>query len=718
MEHVVAERATEQLLEDDPAGAYSRMDESTRGGYRSALARLVSRSGRSPEAVAERALERARRAAEEGAGDDAAAHVGYWLIGPGAAELERDVGAALDLGERVLRDLRRRPELYYASLTLPLIATLSLAIAAYLAAQGASRALIFAAVLVGLPISAAYATAAARALLQRGIPPRLLPRMEFAEGIPDEHRTLVVVPAIVASPERLIELLRRVQAIAAGNADRNARFALLVDFPDHSAQCDAGDERILATAGAAVAQLNAAHGDDLGDRFFVLHRERCWNPAENAWMGWERKRGKLEELNRLLRAPESKTTYRWIAGDFGRFVAEHPIRYVISLDEDTWLEAGEARELVRAAAHPLNQPRFDPLQRRVVAGYGILQPAVFRHMPPARTRFSDFYFGAVPILPRPYRPQMPSFAFDVLDRGRYHGKGLYHVDAFRACLDGAFPQNRVLSHDHLEGYFTRVAHLHDSFLLEPFQSRYYTRMLQRHRWIRGDLQSLPWLAPWVRDGRGKMQKNPIALLAWRGLGGIIGEHLLVPARLAFLLLALLALPTSILPWIAFVFGHAISGFVTMVLMVGMAAARSRRDREAPAGTAQPLQARMIASFMLARCLHLAFNAAVLAHEAAVALDAMARAATRMLVTRRRMLQWTAQRQVEGAGHRRLVDYFRFMWSSAVVGVGVLTAVAWLNPDRLAVAAPFATAWIVAFLAVWYLDQPLQMREAAAGQQPR
>lgn len=723
--------AAEAILCRDPVGAFGRMDAVTQAEYRRALETLSTRIRAPCSELAALALRKAESAAGDPSSPPAAAHVGYYLFEPGVNGLLRGAGSARLEDEGVRELVQRHPAVAHACLTALCVAVLASAAAWYAAASGTGWLLsTVVASLVAITMWA-HASETAQYLLSPLVPPRVLPRMAFAGGIPADCRTLVAVPTVFSSPGDASEQVSRLERLAESHPDENLYFALVSDFPDAPDRAAAGDDAILAAAATAVESVNARLCHAGENRFFVLHRERRWNAGEQTWMGWERKRGKMIELHRLLRSSDRGTSFTRVMGDLSVLQDGSPIRYVLSLDEDTWVLPGQITTMIRTAAHPLNRPVFDRATGRVVAGYGILQPQV-RPIPPqvvrgaAETRFTRLcsgYFlvgGRRAPAPAGRRQSVGTtrlrgrevFGFDMLGNGQYCGKGLHDVDAVLAALDGVFPDNAVLSHDYLEGYLTRVGVLRDVYAIEPATSRVAAGFAQYHRWLRGDCQATPWLLPRVRDGRGTWARNPVPPESRLRMVGTLLLHARFPAMLALLLLAWFVLPGSPTTWTAI----AMAGILFSVLRVWLRAVRAvissvvlrpAIKAETPAASGEwRLASRLLASHMVERV----FTVALLGHQVVLAVDASVRVAWRMCVSKRGLLEWTLQRRVESRRSTNYGSYFRTMWPSTALGLFLLAAVAVLHPTRLPLVAPFAGLWAIAFAIARYVDQPAAARE--------
>ncbi len=514
------------------------MEFATRDSYRHATEQAARRSTSSESEVAAKAVELARNRVDTT--DPRTAHVGYYLIDEGLPALERAVGVRRSLLDTLRGFGRRHPLPIYLGTIVTITAALSVDLATRVypwlvgSLDVASIALLALIILLFLLATSQLAVSIVNWLVTLLVKPRPLPRMDYSEGIPPSVRTLVAVPTLLtdaASAEKLIEALE-VRFLA--NRDANLHFALLTDFPDADQETLPTDDALLQLARDGINALNRTYGDrneSPGDIFYLLHRPRRWNPQQRAWMGRERKRGKLGDLNALLRGHPGDA-FSVIVGDTEPL---SQVKYVITLDTDTQLPRESARQLVGAMAHPLNWPQFDrprfeptqagstdsnspkraPPRHAVTAGYGILQPRIAVSLPETRrSPYARLYSGEPGL--DPYTRTVSDVYQDAFGEGSFIGKGIYDVDAFESALANRFPDNRILSHDLLEGCLARSGLLSDVQLYEQFPSRYSADVARRHRWIRGDWQLLGWLRRRVPLPDGRRVPNPMSWLSqWK-----------------------------------------------------------------------------------------------------------------------------------------------------------------------------------------------------------
>jgi hypothetical protein len=543
----------ESLLRQDPPGVYERMEFATRDRYRHVTERLARQGGLEEAEVATKALDLARASADLRGCDDRAAHVGYYLVGDGLRELERVAAVDVSAFDGAQRIAQRFPlPIYLGSIALiAVILTGTLVVIAH--ASTAAPSILSLVVVLALLASTQPAVTIVNWMVTLLVPPRPVARMDFSAGIPAEARTLVVVPTMLTTAADVEDLIGALEVRFLANRDERLHFGLLTDFPDAPAESLPDDEPLLRLVETRIDELNGKYGggeaavvadsrvvgdDDRaanGSVFYLFHRPRRWNAQARVWMGHERKRGKLGDLNALLRSGDP--------GDFSRIVGTTGIlahvKYVITLDTDTQLPRDAARQLVGAMAHPLNTPRFDEVgkdtSREVVtSGHAILQPRVSVSLPGTnRSRYARLY-GGQPGLDQ-YTRAVSDVYQDVFDEGSFIGKGIYDVDAVERALKGRFPVNRILSHDLLEGCYARAGLLSDVEVFEEFPARYSADVARRRRWIRGDWQLVGWLGRRVKGPDGSSESNPLSMLSqWKLLDNL--RRSLVPATLTTLLL--------------------------------------------------------------------------------------------------------------------------------------------------------------------------------------
>ncbi len=697
-EFVESLSVVEQALADDPSGLYAAQDFATRDRYRHAIEDLARGSTCSELEVTRAAIDLARTVAQQSGSSDRTAHVGYYLIDLGRPLLERTIGCRLSWKCRIGRASRQRRLLLYLG---PILMLSLLSTAGAFAVVGFDPGdwriwLLALPLLIGV---SALASALVNLLVTLALPPRALPRLDFSEGIPDNHRTMVIVPTLLARLQDVDDLLEALEIRYLGNRDANLFFALLTDFHDASAQTLPEDEALLAYARGAVEALNATYQEDRPGIFYLFHRPRRWNAVERVWMGYERKRGKLEQFNARLRG-EALDAFSEIVGDPSILAS---IRYVITLDTDTQLPRDAARTLVGNLAHPLNRPIYEDGKGRIVEGYAILQPRASISLTSAgQSRFTKLFVGEAGI--DPYTREVSDVYQDIFGEGSFIGKGIYDVDAFRQAVDGRFPENLILSHDLLEGGYARSALVTDVDLIEEHPASYAMEASRRHRWIRGDWQLAGWLLPRVpgpsgpNGGKGRRQPNPLSALSVWKLFDNLRRSLVPPSLLALLVAGWLLGPGP--TWFWFLLVVAVVCLPTL-LATGIELLRKPQDR------AWLLHLNLTGRSAGRPLLLALLTLILLPYDALIALDAIRRSAVRMLFTRRGLLLWQLPSYARRNGRRTAADFALEMWKGPFLAVLLGTALAWLLPPAQGLfAAPLLLLWLVSPLVGWWISRPL------------
>ncbi|MGH8171628.1 MAG: cyclic beta 1-2 glucan synthetase, partial [Rhodanobacteraceae bacterium] len=520
------------------------------------------------------------------------------------------------------------------------------------------------------------------------IAPAALPRMDFRAGIPVNARTLVVVPTLLGDESDAETLAEELEVRFLANRDPHLHFALLTDFPDWHEETRASDARVLDAACAAIETLNRRHAGEGGDIFYLLHRPRVWNEGQSAWIGFERKRGKLGDLNALIRGGSTERFSR-IVGDPQPL---RGVRYVITLDTDTRLPRDAARELVATMEHPLNRPRYREDGGLVVGGYGILQPRIGSTLPVEGVSSYAAIFGGDAGLD-PYTRAVSDTYQDAFAEGSFIGKGIYDVDAFERILGDRFPDNRILSHDLLEGSYIRSGLATDVEFYERYPQSYLVDIARRYRWIRGDWQIAEWLFPTVPIAGGRREKNPLSALSrWKIFDNL--RRSLVPVALTGLLVLGWFFLSGPLYWTLIVLE-----IVLLPALLDVALSLAQRSAETPFGQHLTSNARDA----WRRFGQVVFSAACLPFEAWLSLDAIARTWWRVHVSRRRLLQWVASGTIERRVRHRLVGAVFVMWTAPLMALAMGAALLYLHAN-FAVAAPWLVLWLIAPLLAWWLSR--------------
>lgn len=704
--YVEAVSPVERVLQRDPAAAYGQMDFASRDRYRQVIEELAEPTGEGQVRVALRAVESARLAAETEGPMARAAHVGHHLIGRGRRGLEADVAWRPGLGKTLRRTAFAHATWFYlaaVSLFTSALVGGGLALARHFTSV-ADDSLGWVALLLLVPASQ-LAIACTQRLAAWSVPPRRLPRLDLAAGLPEDARTMVVVPTLLTSVAGTEHLLGHLEVLALANHDPRIHFAILGDFVDAETRERPEDAAILAAAKAGIEALNTRQEDGRGDRFFLFHRARQWNEAENTWMGWERKRGKLEELNLLLRGAKD-TGFDVQVGDLSVLPS---VKYCLTLDSDTRLPRDAAKKLVGIITHPLNRARFEPGCGRVVEGYGILQPRVsVTTSSAAGSRFARIFAGHTGV--DPYTTAVSDTYQDLFGEGTFTGKGLYDVDAFTSALKDRVPDNALLSHDLFEGLHARTGLVTDVELVDDYPSSVLAHARRQHRWTRGDWQILAWLFPLVPTRSG-LKRNTLPLISRWKIFDNLRRSLVAPTTVALLVAGWTVLPGSPLAWTAAVL--VALAFPLSPLALELLGGPPRRQPWRTFERELVEDLRMALARLMLELTFLANDAFQMVHAIVVTLF-------RLAFTQRRLLQWqTAAANAEATLRTGRASYLVEMMASPLIAVGALVAVLVAGREHGAlVALPVLLLWGLAPLVAHQLSQPTKRTRAALPEEDR
>lgn len=666
--------------------AFTDMDFSTRNLYRNAIEQLARGSSLSELDVASHVLNAISHGKVQAAENEQAERIGdpgYHLIAEGRPALERAIGFRAPLRLRLSRmSIRLGIRGYIGLILFVAIVLTGLALwTIWFPGLSAGWLILFA--LTAFFPAAELATALVNRAISWTFAATILPGLALKEGIPHSLRTLVAIPTLLSSEADLLEQIERLEVHYLGGASGDLVFALLLDGLDADQEVMPGDAHLLAVAAKAIEVLNRRYGPGVaGNRFLVLHRRRVFNAGENKWMGWERKRGKLHELNRLLRAA-ADTTYVPV-GD-APVTVPAGVRYVITLDADTRMPRDAALRLVGKMAHPLNRPQFDASGRRVINGHAILQPRVTPALPVGNEGSVYQRVFSSPGGMDPYAAAVSDVYQDLFGEGSYTGKGIYDVDAFEAALSGRTPENALLSHDLFEGVFARAGLASDIEVVEEFPSRYDVDVKRQHRWARGDWQLLPWIfgrgtrGELPSIGRGKMLDN-------------LRRSMLAPLTLIALACSwLLPMPASVLGTLLILACTAIPAFLPALF--------STVPRRSGIRFASHIGA--LAAELRLAALQVSLSVAFLPDHAWRMSDAIARTLVRLFITRRHLLEWTTAAQAAKRPRPDFRGSYEGMAGGTLLALAIAIGVLAFTPASWPLVVPFALLWLAApALALW------------------
>jgi cyclic beta-1,2-glucan synthetase len=667
---------------------YSDLDFGSRNKYRNTIERFARRSGKTELEVTETALEMTAEDAAAHADDPGyEANVAAFLVGKKRKLLEKRIGYRPSVVQRIVRFGRRLD--WFAIAGPNILLTLLAMVAVYYFLEQLDipdGAWLIMLVLFALPASEG-ATGLFNTLVTFFVTPSRLVGYEFKEGIPQDARTLVVVPCLISKRDHVDELVRNLEVHYLANPRGEIYFALVSDWADAAVEETPADLEVLEYAKREIATLSSRYAYDGRTRFFLLHRRRLFNPSEGAWMGWERKRGKLHELNLLLRG-DGDTSFLP-----GANMVPADVKYVMTLDSDTRLMRDAVTKLVGKMHHPINRPVIDAEKGEVVAGYGILQPRV---TPSLTTGTEASTFQRIFSAERgidPYVFTVSDVYQDFAGEGTFTGKGLYHVDAFEAAVKGRIDENSVLSHDLLEGSLAHCALVTDVELVEDFPTRYGVETSRQHRWARGDWQLLPYIFSPSSGismlGRWKMYDNlrrSLIPIGWL-VASVMGWYYMEPRQALVWQLVLIFL-LFVAP--------------TLSLISGIMPRRNDIVARAHVHT--------VFSDIRAANAQVALRVAFIAHSAGLMADAIARSLYRTAISRKLMLEWRTAAQADSAARGGILAHYKSMWQAPALAV-LSVALAIISDTGLPyIGIPFAIVWALSPVIAWYVSQTAETED--------
>ena len=690
----------EEILRTDIGNIYGQMDFTTRDHYRHRVEAIAKRSGTSELEVARIAIDSAREMLNSDTVNQRNTHVGFYLIGDGVTQTEKRAGIKFKWFEKLKCTLSAYPFTIYAGSIIVLTLLLTGILVRHSYHQHIGAGWLILVTIICIIATSQLATAIVNWFATLLVQPDFMPRLDYSRGLPEAVRTLVAVPTLCSTTSELDHLLETMEVRYLANKQEHLHFALLTDFRDAPVEVMPEDKALLDYAEKRISDLNAKYGHEKEDVFFLLHRPRKWNPADQVWMGYERKRGKLGDLNAILRG-YGQDRFQVITGDQ---TVLQKIKYVITLDADTQLPREAAWKIIAVMAHPLNHAQYDPNKNRITEGYGILQPRLASSLPHADASWFARIHGNEEGID-PYTRVVSDVYQDVLKEGSFIGKGIYEVDAFEKTLNERFPENRILSHDLLEGCHARSGLISDVQLYEEPPSTYLADVKRRHRWIRGDWQIARWLYPGVPGYGNAVQKNQLtALSRWKILDNL--RRSLVPiAMWMVLVFGWFVSPT---PWF---WTFTLIGIIIppAILSFGWSFLKKPDD------VSWRNYFNATFELLVNNLLQHTWTIITLPYEAFVNADAIARTLWRMFVSHKNLLQWdpfsTASKK------KNLASHYAIMWPGPLMGILFWTVLPFVSWPAFIIASPILVSWMLSPFMAWWISLP-QAREKASlsGQQ--
>ena len=678
----------EQILRQDPDGTYGRMDDQTRGHYLRSIEMRAGRYGVSEIHVAQQGILLAQNAStrerQAGADENWQAkqhHVGYYLIDRGSRELDE----SLSDREKPLYRMKRMLRKYRGPIYIGVIVTVTLLLTGLAVAYawthlgpGQHVLAVIAGLAILIPVSE-IVTSVVNWVSCRITMPSVFPQLDLQKGIPENMRTMVVVPILVGDRSRVAQMVRNLERHYLANPENNLYFALLGAFPDARMADSQEDEGILDEAYAAISALNRKYAKEGTDIFYYYHRKNLLNVTDNVWTGWERKRGALMELNEMLLGSRD-TSFVHCSHEA---LPPGRIEYVITLDADTVLPLGMAKKMIGTMAHPLNRPVINDQRGIVTEGYGLMQPRIsFDIESSNRSMFSRIYTGQEGI--DPYASAISDVYQDLFGEGIFTGKGIYDLRAFHQVMSNALPDNAILSHDLLEGSYVRAALVSELELVDAYPSKYNAYVARLYRWSRGDWQLLPWLRRTIQNRKNSNIPNPLSYVSIWKIGDNLRRSLVMPALLVLIFLGVSVLPGNSTVWLGTALGVLVTPLLLNVLAqfmaTGLIPEKIKRHVQGFFGLRASLSQTILAIVFLP-------------YQATKIVGAVSVTLFRVLVSGRNMLEWVTSADAEKGQSNTLSSYVSAMGKSALLGIPLVILSYLLHPETLAWSAGLMALWL-------------------------
>ena len=680
----------ESLLRQD--SLYPQMDFASRNAYRSAVEELAKGSQCTEQETARLAIELARNSPLSTLRN----HVGFWLVDDGRKDLEARIGFRPKLRRRLVEIVQQHPYATYFGGWLAICIALLASNAYFISQSGWEGWIVWLWVAASAIPHSEMAIAIWNAILTRMLPVSQLPKIDFTDGVDARNPTWVVVPSMLTSAKEVHHLLAQLENHFLANRDPQFSFALLTDFPDADEEHSDKDVELVQLAKQGIRKLNQRYSVRDGvSVFYLFHRMRRWNPSEQRWMGWERKRGKLLEFSKWVQCGSTSSTII-VEGDLSRLDRyRHPENtpWIITLDSDTLLPRDAAQRLVGVASHPLNRVEIDALTHQVNRGYTIFQPRVSLHTGEQKqTRYLQLHTANAGL--DPYVSAASDVYQDLFREGSFTGKGIFDLRRFEFLLDELFPENRILSHDLIEGCHARVALVSDIEVYDGYPGRYDADMRRHHRWTRGDWQIGSWLFPTVPTAKGYVNNRLSALSKWKIFDNL-RRSLVAPSTFLLLFLGF---------WLGGVAGTlgAMTGTLLSAIPFLIQLSVGWTGGPRLASWMQRLRKHAIDSI---RSIELAlYHFAFLPHRCVLMVDAILRTLYRIVISKKRLLEWETAAAVEERLKREKGAVLRQLMGCSVAGVGMFL----LFDDKIAWV--LGAIWLFAPLWGHAISMPLATQE--------
>nr|WP_284680395.1 glucoamylase family protein [Aceticella autotrophica] len=685
--------AVEQILRQDPDGTYPSMDFKSRDYYRHEIEKIAKKYKTTETYVARKAIECAKEVLNDNNSPGYINHVGFYIIGKGKGILENKIDHQKNGFVKLCRYIKRKPTVFYISAIFIITFIIEAVFLLYTGKYTNNpwlKLLTFLSVLIP---AGEVSVQGLNWILAHLFKPKIIPKIELKNGIPEEAATMVVIPTLLTDVKKVKELLSQLEVYYNANKEKNLYFALAGDFKDADTESLKEDEEIAQNAINGIRELNKRYADEDKDIFYYFNRKRQYNKMQGCYIGWERKRGALLEFNELLNGKKD-TSYYISSIDIDKI--PH-VKYVITLDADTNLTINTAKKLIGTMLHPLNKAVIDKERNIVVEGYGLLQPRISVNIESVNaTLFSKIFAGQGGI--DLYTTAVSDVYQDVFEEGIFTGKGIYDVEVFRNILRDVIPENTVLSHDLLEGAFVRAGLVTDIELIDGYPARYNSYIMRLHRWVRGDWQLMPWLLNRISNRRGEKIKNHLtAISKWKIIDNM-RRSLVSPAVVVLTLLSLSILPGHSIIWLGLVLSTIFFPLITTVIDTAITGIKMDFRERSYISVIDDIGVSLYQGIL---------QFIFLPYQAYMMVDAVTRTIVRVWITKKKLLEWVTAADMEKLLKNDLQSFIGRMWIAAMIALFSVLLSLYFKPRALIYAVIIAILWAISPYIAYIISRPIK-----------
>ena len=649
----------EEILKKDPVNVYSKMDYKTRIYYRNKLKEISKKTKISEIYIARKCLELSSIEYEKSNMDsnNKKAHVGYYLIADGEPKL-------LEILQN--KKVPRQNNMHKAQKYITALAVVTIVLAGvyglYINTQINNIVLsLILSILLLIPIETIF-TQIAQYILGKTKNTKIIPKLDFRNGIPEQNATFVVIPTIIKNGKRVEELMHKLEVYYIANKSDNIYFALLGDCSTSSNEEEGFDEEVINTGKKMVDILNKKYPDEKFTKFNFIYRKRMWNEGEEAYLGWERKRGLLNQFNEYILGNISNP---FKTNTITNLASMPPIKYIITLDADTDLVLNSAKELIGAMAHILNKPELNKSEDLVIAGHALIQPRIgIDLMSSIKSLYTKIYAGAGGV--DVYANAISDIYQDNFEEGIFTGKGIYDLKIFSKILNNEIPENTILSHDLLEGSYLRCGLATDIMLMDGYPVGYNSSKSRLHRWIRGDWQIIIWLKDKIKNKRGEIKNNPLNILSkYKIFDNLVRSLLEVSSVLTIIYMCILDYFYKIKIWP--IITTVLIAVLTPTVIDVINKIVFKREGEKRQKTFNKTLSGINASLLRGL-----FTLATLPDKAYMSANAICKTLYRLKVSKKHMLEWVTAEEAEKMAKKDIKSYYINMAPNIILGIlGIL-----------------------------------------------